>query len=350
MCRATITLAAAAAMAMSGFSGSAAASDGYRISGPVVHENLAIYLVHGPSAPGPVPLTLQEALANGSVRVNETGNVNELEVENRGAAEVFIQSGEIVKGGRQDRALTASLILPPHSGKVPLASFCVEQGRWSARGGEDSRQFTTAASAVPSRAAKIAMKAPTVAEPNAPPTADVGSRQSEVWKNVTAIQHKLARGVGAPVAAPQSASSLQLSLENEKLKDRQAAYVQALQVAGEVDGVVGYVFAVNGKLNSADIYPSNGLFRKMWPKLLAANATEAIGETGMAAEPALPSTEQVLAFLDHAEHGKAQEKALNSTVRLETREADQSLYFETRRAPNAPGAAGGWVHRSYLAK
>src|SRR5947207_916214 len=294
MCRATITLAAAAAMAMSGFSGSAAALDGYRISGPVVHENLAIYLVHGGSAPGPVPLTLQEALANGSVRVNETGNVNEPEVENRGAAEVFIQAGEIVKGGRQDRALTASLILPPHSGKVPLASFCVEQGRWSARGGEDSRQFTTAASAVPSRAAKIAMKAPTVAEPNAPPTADVGSPQSEVWKNVTAIQHKLARGVGAPVAAPQSASSLQLSLENEKLKDRQAAYVQALQVAGEVDGVVGYVFAVNGKLNSADIYPSNGLFRKMWPKLLAANATEAIGETGMAAEPALPSTEQVL--------------------------------------------------------
>ena len=27
-------------------------------------------------------------------------------------------------------------------------------------------------------------------------------------------------------------------------------------------------FAVNGKLNSAEIYPSNGLFRKMWPKLL----------------------------------------------------------------------------------
>src|SRR5438045_9317827 len=107
MCRDTITLAAAAARAMSGFSGSAAASDGYRISGPLVHENLAIYLVHGVSAPGPVPLTLQEALANGSVRVHETGKVNELEVENLGAAEVFGQSGDVVNGGREHWALNA---------------------------------------------------------------------------------------------------------------------------------------------------------------------------------------------------------------------------------------------------
>ena len=35
-------------------------AEGVRLSGPVVHENLAIYFVHGPSAGGPVPLTLQE--------------------------------------------------------------------------------------------------------------------------------------------------------------------------------------------------------------------------------------------------------------------------------------------------
>jgi hypothetical protein len=50
-----------------------ALADEYRITGPVVHENLAIYLVHGKSAPGPVPLTLEEALAKGAVKVHETG-------------------------------------------------------------------------------------------------------------------------------------------------------------------------------------------------------------------------------------------------------------------------------------
>ena len=51
----------------------AARADEYRVSGPVVHENLAIYLVHGKSAAGAVPLTLDEALRKGAVKVHETG-------------------------------------------------------------------------------------------------------------------------------------------------------------------------------------------------------------------------------------------------------------------------------------
>ncbi len=112
----------------------AAADDKDRVSGPHVHENLAVYFIHGPSAPGPVPLTLQEALDKGSVRVIETGEVNELKIENTGSDEIFIQSGDIVKGGRQDRVLSMSFVLPPKSGEVSLAAFCVEHGRWSARG------------------------------------------------------------------------------------------------------------------------------------------------------------------------------------------------------------------------
>src|SRR5262249_1349428 len=74
-----------------------------RLSGPPSHENLTVYFIHGPSAPGKVPLTLEEALAKRVVEVHETGNVNELEVRNLGGDEVFIQSGDIVKGGQQDR-------------------------------------------------------------------------------------------------------------------------------------------------------------------------------------------------------------------------------------------------------
>jgi len=175
--------------------------------------------------------------------------------------------------------------------------------------------------------------------------AEVGERQQQLWRSVARTQTKLAGGVGQPVAAPASSSSLQLALENEKLKQTQAAYVQALQTAGERDAdTVGYVFSVNGKLNSADVYPSNGLFRKMWPKLLHASVTEAIGERGGAADDALPTADAVLAFLAAAEAGKATQKSLNETVRLETREGEGTLYFATQRA------SGGWVHRNYLAK
>jgi hypothetical protein len=348
-------LAAAAAspfilLAISGF-GTAQTPTGTRLSGPLVHENLAVYFIHGTSAPGKVPLTLDEALARGVVQVRETGNVNELQIENRGDEQVFVQSGDIVKGGRQDRTLMVSLVLPPHSGLIPIASFCVEQGRWSPRGNEDSTRFTTASAAVPSREMKLSMKAPPVAQPAARPGVpgpalagvDTGRRQQEIWDGVRKTQTRLNDNLGAPVSSSQSASSLQLALENDKLVGAQRAYVGALKAAGEAeDDILGYVFAINGTINSADVYPSNGLFRKMWGKLLDASAIEAISHKD-AQRAAAPTAEAVAAFLAAAYNGKASEKPLNAGVRLTTRDAPAAYLFET-------ASANGWVHRNYLAK
>ena len=347
---------------LAGLSG-AQAPEGYRISGPIVHESLAVYFIHGRSAPGKVPLTLAEAMAKGTVKVRETSNVNQLEIENLGRDEVFVQSGDIVKGGKQDRTLMVSLLLPPNSGSVPIASFCVEEGRWTARGREDAKNFATASASVPSREMKLAMKAPMPAaavdrSAGANPAraraatthvSETGVRQQQVWDSVRKTQAKLTGSLGEQVRSVQSASSLQLALENEKLVDAQKGYIKALQAAGEsADDVIGYVFAVNGELNSADVYPSNGLFRKMWTKLLTASVIEAIGHKDEAAGTP-PSVETVTAFLAAAEAGKASEKALNAGVRLETREAEKAYLFETARAAS-PSAPASWVHRNYLAK
>jgi hypothetical protein len=341
-------------VALQPFGATLFAADAVRVSGPIVHDNLAIYLVHGATSGGSVPLTLQEAMAKGTVNVHETGSVNELTVENVGNDEVFVQAGDIVKGGRQDRVLSVDLLLPPRSGQVSIAAFCVEQGRWSGRGKEDPRQFASAAAAMPSRKAKVAMRA-YVAPAAAPPVGGAltrsyasrgnsGESQQEIWSTVKKTQDQLTRSVGAPVAASASPSSLQLSLESEKLKVAQAAYIKALQGAGEADSdIVGYVFAVSGKINSGDVYASNALFRKMWRKLLAANVTEAIGDKD-AAGAAPPSIAEVEAFLTVAQSGAEAERAINASVRLATRDNDTTLYAETRRAD------GGWVHRNYLVK
>jgi hypothetical protein len=112
---------------------------------------------------------------------------------------------------------------------------------------------------------------------------------------------------------------------------------------------VGYAFAVNGKLNSADVYPSNGLFRKMWTKLLNASATEALGHKDESRDAA-PSIDAVMAFLGDAEKGKGSEKPLNVGVKLDTREGEKAFFFETARASASPSAPKAWVHRNYLAK
>lgn len=344
-----LAMAATAAFVFSAAASSYAADGDVRISGPHVHDNLAVYFVHGESAEGPTPLTLDEAIGLARVRVIETGDVNELKIENTGSEPVFIQSGDIVKGGKQDRVITSSFVLEPKSGEVPLAAFCVEHGRWSSRGKEEVSRFASAAEAVPSREAKLAMRAPMA-------TASVGgarqhgardevsTRQAEVWKSVARMQSKLSSGVKADVAAAVSATSLQLSLENEKLKELRSVYVKALEPAGQKGAdIIGYAFAVNGTLNSADVHASNGLFRKMWPKQLQSAATESIGERDGKTGP-VPTVENVRAFLADAKQGSVQEAAADSKSKLEVRDSAKAVYFA------ASPSSGRFVHENYIAK
>jgi hypothetical protein len=79
-----------------------------RLSGPYKHDNLSIYLVHGQDRVQTKYLTLTEALEQHKVVVYETGSVNQLQIENLSKEDVYIQSGESVKGGRQDRVLKVS--------------------------------------------------------------------------------------------------------------------------------------------------------------------------------------------------------------------------------------------------
>ena len=106
--------------------------------GPYVHENLTIFLVHGPDQSFSGPFTpLEEAMERKVVVVHETSEVNELAIENRSRSEeVFVQAGDIVKGGQQDRMLAVDLILSADSGRMPIDAFCVEHGRWTQRGTE----------------------------------------------------------------------------------------------------------------------------------------------------------------------------------------------------------------------
>jgi hypothetical protein len=337
--------------------GSARAADGEgedRLSGPLVSANLAVYFIHGKSAGGPVPLTLQEAMAKEAVRVYETGNVNELAIENLGGEAVFVQAGDIVKGGKQDRSLTVSLVLPPHSQRIPIASFCVEPGRWSQRGREDAGRFSSALAAMPSREAKIAMKAPAPArtaaqrelasDPSHRSADEIRDRQQRVWDYVRNINRELSNNLGASAGPMPVPNSLQTALEDDKLKQAQQAYIDELRPAGEKEAdIIGYVFAVNGKLNSGDVYASNALFRKLWPKLLAASATEAIANRDSAAAAA-PSVETVKVFVSAAEGGKPVITDLTANARLETRETEGTLYFATAWTD------GRWVHRNYLVK
>jgi hypothetical protein len=105
----------------------ALSNSNYRLSGPYTHKNLTIFLIHGKEQmPGKTFLTLQEALAQKKVIVYETKDVNELAIRNLSNQDVYVQSGDVVRGGDQDRMISIDFIVPPRSRRIPIEAFCEE--------------------------------------------------------------------------------------------------------------------------------------------------------------------------------------------------------------------------------
>lgn len=310
------------------------------VSGPFKSGNLAVYLIHGKDAvPNQKMITLSEALAQKKVVVHETGSVNQLAVQNVGETAVFIQSGDIVKGGQQDRTLQNDLILPPKSGRIPVDSFCVEHGRWQQRGSEAMTSFSSSPSMLASKGLKLAAKG----------SADQGM----VWKEVENYQGKMmtkAQFHKAPsVISSPSPSSLQLTLESDGVKKLSHNYLRDLKpvVAGKNDAI-GYAFAVNGKINSVDVYSSHDLFQRLWPKLVASSAQEAAAESEDGKTFTPPAPEKVKQYIAETEtSGKESKQTVGGRMVVVRRESSKNLFTETQ---DRLAGKQLWYHKNYLTK
>ncbi len=81
-------------------------------------------------------ISLQEAVKKGKVKISElsgseNAEVTVLTMRNNSKETIVVNSGEIVSGGKQDRIISETTILPPGKEKHYIDVFCVEKGRWS---------------------------------------------------------------------------------------------------------------------------------------------------------------------------------------------------------------------------
>ncbi len=264
------------------------------VSAPVTHANLSNFLLHGKDtvASKRKLLTMQEALEQKKLVVHETSTVNQLSVENvSDDADIFIQSCDIVKGGKQDRMIAMDMLLSPHSGKTPIPSFCCEQGRWQQRGSESAARFESSMTIAGNNSLKTAVNAT--------------GEQRKVWEEVDKAQKQLSANTSTAVTKNASPTSYQLAIESKEVQDKIAEYVKPLAKAieGKSD-VVGVAIAVNGVLRSVDLYASHALMVKLWDKLLKGAAIDALSEFSKDKkfEPAAPK--DVESLMAQAEKGK----------------------------------------------
>jgi hypothetical protein len=318
----------------------------FRISGPYTHDNLSIFLLHGDtSEAGSKLLTLQDAMDQKKVAVFETGSVNELSIENRSSQDVYVQSGDIVKGGRQDRVLSLDIILPAHSGKVPIAAFCVEHGRWTKRGNEQAEQFSASTATLPSKSLKLAVRDE---KDQSKVWAEVANTQDRlVAGSIGGVGHSESHGMTSVAMSSASPTSMQLSLENKVVVEQTGNYVQAFsKIIEEKRDVIGYAYAINGQLNSAEVYASHDLFLRMWPKMLQASAAEALGERRGDPQHRAIDAAAVKTALAAADRAREVSKDSTGRVSVVRKASDKVILFEARDGKQS----GDWIHKSYVVK
>lgn len=266
---------------------------------PLTHENLAVYILENPKAkPLGCYVPLDEGLRSGQVRVSEKAeaSVNELQIDNRGKTSVFLQGGDIVRGGHQDRVVAADRVIPPHTTGVRIPSFCVEPTRWN--GGPGFGSTTGLVMGARLRTAILKEK-----------------DQGKVWEAVAAAKTALISTNGL---RESRSTSLNEQLLDQQVQRRLAEFSKALGKALEKkDHAVGLVTAINGKISSSDIYGDPALFRKLYPRLLAAAALEAMSTPTQADSP--PSVADATRLLAAADHGKPSGALLENDRTLQVR-------------------------------
>jgi hypothetical protein len=123
-------------------------------------------------------MSFEDAFQEGKVSVKESSmpggaDVALLEVKNHSKKNILVQSGEMVAGGKQDRAFATTTIIPPDGEENFLSVFCVEKGRWDGK----PRAFRYSGSADASLRKQI----------------DISKQQNKVWKEID--QHLADEGI-----------------------------------------------------------------------------------------------------------------------------------------------------------
>jgi hypothetical protein len=314
---------------------------GFEANTNAKYKNLQVYIITGDAiANDKKYITLQAALDTKMVVVRETGDVNELKIDNFSGEYVYINSGDIVKGGRQDRTIQYDVIIPPFRKDMDLASFCVEHGRWTQRGNEEDKSFAVSESSLSSKELKIAAKH--------------SKSQQDVWDKVNKYQEKAnielnkATPAGRPVDVKStvSESSLQLTLDNEQIKQLKAEYRKEL--AGKLKNIpnaIGLAYYINGKLFSLDIYNNHQLFADLFDKLLDAAIAEAISEKIEQGDKLpVPGVEMVMP----ARAKVYEDRDVNEITRFQSSESGSFkdlIIFTTIDKTNSK-----WLHRNWVDK
>ena len=194
-------------------------------------------------------VTLREALERGLLRIKDRAGVNRLIIDNLSDKPVILLSGEVLRGGKQDRVIGQDIVLPPNSTRNRVPVFCVEEKRWST---PKSWSYYHESSMHLRR------------------VVDQSQNQKQVWNEVA---YELKRdNISSKTLAYTSHG------KNPEYAARERAYLQAFDfnTFSDPSTIVGIIGVSGSVVIGCDIFASEDLFQKEYPGLIFSYIDEAI--------------------------------------------------------------------------
>jgi ARG/rhodanese/phosphatase superfamily protein len=247
-----------------------ALEDGTEVGAPIVSGNLALFpLLARAGAPDPDYLTLDEGMDRGAVSIKEKTDeqVSELHLTNRGKQPLFVMTGEVIIGGKQDRVISKDMIVPANQ-EVAIPVRCVEHGRWSGA----QRSFASARAMAHTKLRKQANY----------------KSQQDVWNEVSAKNAKRQKAAGNSTGTYRGvAVDKDVEQAVRRYRDDIDKVLAQLPTGNRM---VGFAVALNGKVVAMEQFASPRLFAKVRDKLLRSYYVEALDVPAQPeARPATPA-------------------------------------------------------------
>ncbi len=180
----------------------------------------------------------------------DEAEVNRLFVQNISSDTIIILGGEVIRGGKQDRMIAQDFILLPHNGKLDIAVYCVEHGRWT--DSEETAVFNVVMDVAPNKVRRAVKDA---------------APQEKVWKEVAILNKDL--GARAPTEALASA------VADSKMEESIQPYKKQLEKIDWPESVVGVIAVMGNEIVGLDVFAQHQLFTKYYPSLLSSYCSDA---------------------------------------------------------------------------
>ena len=202
-------------------------------------------------------LSLHQAMLNDKIAISESGtggSVNTLIGRNLSTDTLFIMSGEILQGGKQDRVVARDMLIPPGEGRVKIPVFCVEKGRWKYKGENNDQKFSEYYG---------------MANEHLRDIIDHKKGQQDVWDEVSKSNKRDGVNSGSDAYTDHA--------NNRTFRRAEQEYVDFfLRLFDNDASVIGVMSITANRVEGVDLFINNPLFLQEYPKLLYSYIDEAV--------------------------------------------------------------------------